>query len=213
MDMFQRIDAQQLDLLKEVGNIGAGNAATALSTMLNKTIEMNVPSVNVVPFNQMTETVGGDEAVVVAIFLRIEGECPGNLFFMLPVGEATVLIQNLIGEEQVDFSNPPVSELAASAMQEVGNILAGSYLSSLSDFTKIPLQPSVPALAVDMTMAILSHGLIEISKVGDYAIVIETEIKEETAKNETKTTGHFFLLPDPESFAIIFNALGVDTDE
>ncbi len=213
MSFINRIQPEHLDILKEVGNIGAGHAATALSKLLNKTIDMKVPAVRVTSFDTITELVGGSDNVVAAIFLRIEGEAPGNMFFMLPVNEATRLIQYLTGDQSFDLNHPPYSELGLSALQELGNILAGSYLSAFSDFTKLNLQPSVPALSIDMAIAILSYGLLELSQVGDYAIVIDTEILEKIDENSKKTTGHFFLLPDPDSYEKIFQALGVPMNE
>ncbi|WP_096189104.1 chemotaxis protein CheC [Evansella halocellulosilytica] len=213
MSYLDNIKDYHLDTLKEVGNIGAGHAATALSNLLNKEIEMQVPSVNVVPFNEISDTLGGEETVVAGIFLRIQGDAPGNMFFMLPVEEASVLIQHLTGDESIDLTAPPYSEMGLSALNEMGNILAGSYLSALADFTKLNLQPTPPEVAIDMMMAIISHGLIEISRTGDYAIVIDTEIDEKDEENITKTKGHFFLLPDPDSFQKIFESLGVPVDE
>ncbi|MFN7250817.1 MAG: chemotaxis protein CheC [Anaerobacillus sp.] len=213
MYFVDRIQPYHLDILKEVGNIGAGHAATSLSKLLNKTIDMKVPAVRVVSFNEITELVGGSDNIVAAIFLRIEGDAPGNMFFMLPVNEATLLIQYLTGDQSFDLNFPPFPDLGLSALQEVGNILAGSYLSALSDLTKLNLQPSVPALSVDMAIAILSYGLLELSQVGDYAIVIDTEIIEKVDAESQNTKGHFFLLPDPGSYEIIFKALGVTIDE
>ncbi len=213
MSFINRMKTYHLDILKEVGNIGAGHAATALSKLLNKTIDMKVPAVRIVSFDEITELVGGADNIVAAIFLRIEGDTPGNMFFMLPVNEATTLIQYLTGDQSFDLNHPPYPELGLSALQELGNILAGSYLSAFSDFTKLNLQPSVPALSIDMAIAILSYGLLELSQVGDSAIVIDTEIVEKLDVNSQKTTGHFFLLPDPDSYEIIFQALGVPIDE
>ncbi|AOM83164.1 chemotaxis protein CheC [Salisediminibacterium beveridgei] len=210
---YEHITNDHLDILREIGNIGAGNAATSLSAMLSKTIDMKVPSVRVVPFNDICESVGGEEAVVAAVFLRIDGDAPGSMFFMLPADEASSLIQQLIMDPSVDFASSDIPEMALSAMNEVGNILSGSYLSALSDFTKLNLQPTPPAVAIDMSMAILSFGLVEISKVGDYAILIDTEINEKDEDNSVQTKGHFFLLPDPDSLGIIFRSLGVNPDE
>lgn len=213
MNFIERIKPHHLDILKEVGNIGAGHAATALSELLNKAIDMKVPSVKVVSFDEITDLVGGSENVVAAIFLRIEGEAPGNMFFMLPLAEATTLIQHLTQDETFDLTNPPYPELGLSALHEVGNILAGSYLSALSDFTQLNLQPSVPSLSIDMAIAILSYGLIELSHVGDYAIVIDTEITEKVDEDTQNTRGHFFLLPDPDSYDKLFSSLGVPINE
>ncbi|UCZ51704.1 chemotaxis protein CheC [Bacillus shivajii] len=213
MSYMDNIKDYHLDILKEVGNIGAGHAATALSNLLNKHIDMQVPSVNVVSFQEISETLGGEDSVVAGIFLRVEGDAPGNMFFMLPVTEATTLVQQLTSDKSIDLASPPFPEMGLSALNEVGNILAGAYLSALADFTSLNMQPTPPDIAIDMSIAILSHGLIEISKTGDYAIVINTEIEEKDERNFTNTTGHFFLLPDPESFEKIFESLGVHVDE
>lgn len=207
------LNSFQLDILKEIGNIGAGNAATALSGLLNKKIEMNVPSVQVVSFEEMMELVGGADMVVASVFLQIDGDLTGNMFFLLPIKQATIFIQQLTGMSDFSFDEPSVPELALSAFQEMGNILAGSYLSALSDFLQMHIVPSVPAVGIDMFGAIISYGLIEISQVSDFAIVIDTEIKDPDTMNESDLyKGHFFLLPDPDSFVKLFTKLGVDME-
>lgn len=205
----QKITSLHLDVLKEIGNIGAAHAATALSDLLANKIDMRVPKVEMVSFNDMMELAGGPENVVVGIFLRIEGDVEGSMFFILPIEQANRFIRRLIHDESIDFKNPPVSEIGLSAMQELGNILSGSYLSALSDFTNLKIYPTVPGLSVDMFGAIISIGLIELSHVGDNVIVINTSIFEEEVEDQETVRGHFFLLPDPDSFEVIFKALGV----
>ncbi|MFP3916209.1 chemotaxis protein CheC [Lysinibacillus telephonicus] len=209
MNHSQKITSMHLDVLKEIGNIGAAHAATALSDLLGKKIDMRVPKVEMVTFNDMMELAGGAEKVVVGIFLRIEGDVEGSMFFILPIQQANRFIQHLINDKNFDFSSNPIPELGLSAMQEMGNILSGSYLSALSDFTRLKIYPTVPGLSVDMFGAIISIGLIEISEVSDNVIVINTSIFEEGFDNSKEVRGHFFLLPDPESFESIFKALGV----
>lgn len=209
MTYNQKITSLHLDVLKEIGNIGAAHAATALSDLLGKKIDMRVPKVEMVSFNDMMELAGGSEKVVVGIFLRIEGDAEGSMFFILPIEQANRFIRRLILDESFDFKKPPVSELGLSAMQEMGNILSGSYLSALSDFTNLKLYPTVPGLSVDMFGAIISIGLIELSHVGDNVIVINTSIFEDGFEDLETVRGHFFLLPDPDSFEAIFKALGV----
>ncbi|KGR80333.1 chemotaxis protein CheC [Ureibacillus manganicus] len=204
-----KITSLHLDILKEIGNIGAAHAATSLSNLLGRKIDMRVPNVNMVSFTEMMELAGGSETVVVGIYLRIEGDVEGSMFFILPIGQANRFIKRLIHDETFDFSNNPVSELGLSATQELGNILSGSYLSALSDFTRLKLYPTVPGLAVDMFGAIISSGLVEISQVSDHVIVINTSIFEDDYGDSEEVQGHFFLLPDPESFETIFKALGV----
>ncbi|MER1984782.1 MAG: chemotaxis protein CheC [Solibacillus sp.] len=211
MTFNQKITSLHLDVFKEIGNIGAAHAATALSDLLDKKIDMRVPKVEMVSFSEMMELAGGSETVVVGIFLRIEGDAEGSMFFILPIGQANRFIQRLIRDDTFDFHNHPVSELGLSAMQEMGNILSGSYLSALSDFTGLKIYPTVPGLSVDMFGAIISIGLIELSQVSDTVIVINTSIFEEEYTEEEAVRGHFFLLPDPDSFESIFKALGVQT--
>lgn len=209
MSFIEKISSIHLDILKEIGNIGAGHAATALSKLLNKKIDMKVPNVQIVSFDEMMNMAGGAENVVAGVFLRIEGEAPGSMFFVLPVEQATSFIREMIGDESFSLETPPYSEIGLSALQELGNILSGSYLSSLSDFTNLSLYPSVPALSIDMVGAIISYGLIELSHVSDYAIVIDTALNEDEEADTEYVKGHFFLLPDPDSFQTIFKSLGV----
>ncbi|MBS4189253.1 chemotaxis protein CheC [Bacillus sp. FJAT-49705] len=213
MSFIKHISSMHLDILKEIGNIGAGHAATALSKLLNKKIDMKVPDVRVVSFDEMMNMMGGADNVVAGVFLRIEGDAPGNMFFVLPVEQATHFIQEMIGDESFSLELPPYNEIGISAFQELGNILSGSYLSSLSDFTNLSLYPSVPALSIDMAGAIISFGLIELSQVSDYAIVIDTALTDDEGIDLESVKGHFFLLPDPESFETIFTSLGVPQND
>ncbi|WP_141433438.1 chemotaxis protein CheC [Bacillus sp. 03113] len=213
MRNIEKITLIHLDILREIGNIGAGNAATSLSKLLNQKIDMKVPSVKVVSFNEMMEMEGGAENIVAGVFLRIEGDAPGSMFFVLPIKQASIFIQRMIGDPLFTFETPPYDELGVSALQELGNILAGSYLSSLSDFTNLSLYPSVPGLSIDMFGAIISTGLIEVSQVSDYAIVVDTAIFDDESNFNEDVNGRFFLLPDPSSFEIIFKSLGVAINE
>jgi chemotaxis protein CheC len=200
---FNRFEAFELDVLKEVGNIGAGNAATALSTLLNKPIDMAVPSVRIVPFEEVAEKVGGPEKVVVAVFLRVDGDAPGNMFFIMQEHSAKVLMQQLLNIDREE--NEPYSELELSTLCEIGNILAGSYLSSLADFTQLTLQPSVPAVVKDFAGPILNYGIMQYGEMGETALLIETQFLED----HKSLDGHFFLIPDPASFETLFKSLGV----
>ena len=210
MRIEDSIEPIHLDVLREIGNIGAGHAATSLSMLINKKIDMNVPSAKMVTFNEMIEMMGGAEAVAAGVFLRIEGDAPGSMFFLLPIEQALAFVRNMMSNPGANFDDSSDGEIAWSAMQELGNILSGSYLTSLGDFTKLNLQPSVPALSIDMTGAIISCGLLEVSKVSDYAIIIDTEIVDVETKNKEKYKGHFLLLLDPKSFEKIFRSLGVE---
>lgn len=205
-DLFEHQRDFKMDVLKEVGNIGAGNAATALSRLLNKPIDMAVPKVQMLPFEAIAERVGGSENIVCAVFFRVEGEAPGNLFFIMSPAAAKRLLERLAGfevNEEEEFS-----EMEWSALAEIGNILAGSYLSSLADFTSLSMMPTVPALALDMAGAILGYGLLQFGEMGDSALLIDTTFIE----GQDEVEGQFFLIPDPDSFGKIFKSLGISSD-
>lgn len=193
----------QLSVLREIGNIGAGHAATALSVLTGKEIDMNVPNVHVVPLQEIDEVIGGAEQLVVGIFLRLEGDITGSMFLMLTVESAKMLLNILTG---YDLRQDGFSEMDLSALQEIGNILGGSYLSAFSDFTKVNIHASVPAIAIDMAGAMLNIAVMYVGMYSDMALVVDTEFWQ---GNKT-VDSHFFFLPDPGSIKAIFAALGVD---
>jgi len=210
---FNKLTSMHLDVLREIGNIGAGNAATSLSQLLDAKIEMLVPSVNIVSYDEMMELIGGPDEVVVATLFRVYGDVPSTVIFILTVQEAEALVRNMIDEPEFSLMKDDGSsnEMAISALEEVGNIVTGSYISALADFANVNLQPSVPHLGIDMAAAVLTYGLIELSQVSDHAIVIDTKINSNGTNDAIK--GNFFLLPDPDSLGELFKALGIDDNE
>lgn len=206
-NIYKKFGDFQLDVLREIGNIGAGHATTALSQLIQKHIDMNVPKVNIIPLSEVADSIGGAEVVVVAVFLKVEGDCPGNMFFILNCDSAHNLLHKLLGIP-LGTDVTQFSEMELSALNEIGNILTGSYLSSLADFTGLTLYPSVPGLAIDMAGAILSYGLIELGQASDYALTIDTAFM----GGDEEVEGHFFFIPDPDSFQTLFTALGVPLD-
>lgn len=193
----------QLDVLREIGNIGAGNAATALAKMLNKKVDMDVPKINILEFKEVNDILGGADTEVIGILLSVTGDITGNIMFILELKAARVLVNILMGMPPDD--NNPFSELELSALKEIGNILSGSYLSALSMLTNLNIMPSIPDIAIDMAGAILSVPAIEFGKIGDTVLYIETEFSE----GSTKVVGDFFLVPDAESYDTLLKALGV----
>ncbi|MGF7185995.1 chemotaxis protein CheC [Desulfitispora alkaliphila] len=204
MIKLSELNNLQLDALKEVGNIGAGNAATALSQLLQKKIDMEVPRVKVLPLEEIPEVMGGSEILVTGVYLKVEGKAPCNILFIMPVESAQALTNTLLGrsDDEVEFD-----EMSQSALMEIGNILAGSYLNSLASFTFMSFSPSVPALAQDMAGAIISAVVFDLGEIADHCIVIETKFFE----GERDISGHFFLLPEPDSLELILNSLGVSS--
>ncbi|GAB3067214.1 chemotaxis protein CheC [Virgibacillus ainsalahensis] len=206
---YMKLTSIQKDALREIGNIGAGNAATSMSELINEKVDMQIPDVNVVSYDEMMELMGGPDEIIVGVFFRIQGEAPGNVYFILSTEEAELLVSKMAKDTDVSLLDIEcLDTFKSSALQELANILTGSYLSALSDFTNINMQQSVPYLSVDMAGAILTVGLLQGSHVSDYAIIIDTKIKHDGLENGIH--GNFLLLPDPESFPKIFNALGID---
>ncbi|MBA1333879.1 MAG: Chemotaxis protein CheC -- inhibitor of MCP methylation [Firmicutes bacterium] len=199
---YENLNSIQLDVLKELGNIGAGNAVTALSKMINKRVNMDVPRVEICEFKEVPEILGGAETPVAGIYFRVNGDITGNMMFILPINSAKVLLDMLMGpfRHGDDFT-----EMDISAMEEIGNILAGAYVSSLSGLTGMRLAISVPALAVDMVGAVLSVPVIQYGHMGDSVMLIETHFFE----GDQSVKGNFFLIPDADSFEKLLKRLGV----
>lgn len=195
-----------MDVLREIGNIGAGNAATALASMLNKRVDMAVPKVKILQFCEVTDIIPAEE-LVIGILLNVEGDLKATIMFLLSIEAARNLVNLLMG---FPIGNDgEFSELDQSALKEIGNILTGSYLSALSSLTNLTLIPSVPDMAIDMAGAIISVPAIEFGKVGDTVLYIETEFTE----GSSRVAGDFFLVPDVESFDTLLETLGVVIDD
>ncbi len=199
-----KLSANQLDALREIGNVGAGNSATALSQIINRRIDMNVPKVALVPLDAVPDLVGGPDTIVAGVFLRVYGKAPGNILFLLPQKSAFYLVDTIMGKKQGETQK--LDFMDESALMEIGNILAGAYLNAFFTFTQISMLPSIPALAMDMAGAILNVVLVQLGQMGDTAMVIETEFLSE----DDGINGHFFLVPDPGSLETIISAVGVE---
>lgn len=193
------LNSMQLDVLREVGNIGAGNAATALSQLLNCKIDMTVPSINIIPFSEVFSTIE-NEKLVVGVIVRVLGDTPGNILFVFEKDTALNIIEHLIGkrEEEID-------EMGNSVICEIGNIISSSYMNAIAKFTNLVITPSVPAATYDMLGAILSTTFIESGQFNDDVLDIETIF----LQNNSKISGHFYYIPMPGSLEKILNTLGV----
>lgn len=203
---IEDLNELELDALKEVGNIGAGNAATALSQILGKRVDMSVPNARAISIDKVPDLLGGTENLVVGVYLRMFGDIQGNIMFLLPTESAEKLVRMLLGtlpEEGI------MGEIPQSAIMELGNIITSSYLNSLSAFSRLTVVPSTPSLAYDMAGAILSTMLIELSEVTDYALLVETQF----IGNGEAIDGHFFMIPDIDSLPVLLKAIGVIKNE
>lgn len=201
---MENLDSWQLDVLREVGNIGAGNAATALAKMLDRKIDMMVPQIRVMTLGEVGDVLGNADSMVVGIMLGVQGDISGSMMFVLDIDSAQRLA-NLLMMRPLDSEFDLQDEMSTSALQEIGNILAGSYLSALSALTSLNIMPDVPSLAIDMAGAILAVPAIELSQASDTVIYIENEFKD----GEDSVIGDLFLIPDESSYGKLLKALGV----
>ncbi len=199
---LEDISSQYFDVLKEIGNIGAGNATTALSQLLNSKVDMMVPQVRLLDFGEVGASMGGEEKVMAGIYLMVEGDITGSIMFLLDEKAAHLLVAKLMGIEGTIEGE--LDEIQLSALKEIGNIITGAYLNALSMLTNMKIYPSIPDLCIDMAGAILSVPAIEFGAVGDKILLIQTQFTD-----EVELDGFFVLVPDPESYHKIMTSLGM----
>ncbi|HZW82274.1 MAG TPA: chemotaxis protein CheC [Candidatus Deferrimicrobium sp.] len=200
MENNRVLSIEQLDALRELTNIGASHAATALSQLLKVRVNLKVPSVEMVPFQRVHSLNGDPSTLVVAVYLKVLEECPGKALFMFDP-ESAQNIASFLNESPVsqDLYN---DEMALSSLKEVGNILLGSFLNALSRLTKLKLNFSVPAIAVDMAGAILDAVILDGGYLEDWVFI-------ETKFAGNKVRGTLAFLPDPGTLDNLLGALGL----
>ena len=205
---MEQLTDQYFDVLKELGNIGAGNATTDLAQMIDCKVDMHVPQVKLLEFKELGDMVGGEDKLMVSIFLQVEGDIDGSIMFMLSKTAAAHLVNKLmcgmlgIDEEKADEYE--FGEMECSAIKEVGNIITGAYLNALSGLTNMKIFPSIPQLGIDMAGALLSVPAIEFGVFGDKILLIQTQFSDDVVLD-----GFFILIPDMESYERILGSLGV----
>ncbi|MCK4995098.1 MAG: chemotaxis protein CheC [Candidatus Omnitrophica bacterium] len=190
-----------MDALREMGSIGAGNAATALSQLISEKIDISVPSVKVVPLDSVSYELGGPEKLVYVVYFEVLREMRGTMLTLFPPASAAFLTKRLLGEEEVDMT----TEIAQSALKEVGSILCGSYLSALTQAVAMNAVASVPAMANDMLGAMLDFILAEIGQVADEIFLIDVEL----VVSGTRLECSQLYLPKPEALEAVIAALGM----
>lgn len=199
---LDNINTIQFDVLKEIGNIGAGNATSALAQLLNTKIDMSVPNVALLPFKCVTKNIGTEDDVIVGILITLDGDINGMMMFLMDLPSAHHIVNLLMGS---DFNkSDEFSEIELSALNEVGNIISGAYLSSLSSLTGLSIVSSIPSTTIDMAGALLSVPAIEFGKIGDKVLLIQTQFGEDELVN-----GFFVLVPELDSYNKILSSLGI----
>lgn len=195
---YTQLTEMQLDALREVGNIGIGNSATALSNLLNKKVDITFPKVNLIRYEEIFEN--DAESLVYAVAIRVLGEAPGNMLFIIEEKSLFDIISSLCGH-----CGDEINEMGLSVLSEVGNIISATYVNAIASLTNLSLSLSVPAVAADMIGAILSTTFMEAGQYGEFVLDIETEFMQE---NE-KLNGHFYYIPMPGSLEKILKSLGI----
>ena len=199
---LEKINEMYVDVLRELGNVGAGNATTAIASMLSIRIDMNVPKVALLEVSKLGAAICAEDEVVVGIFLEIGSDIDGSMMFIMRMKPAQYLVSKLMQREP-DYE-AEFDEMDLSALKEIGNIIVGSYLSALSGMTNLVITPSIPYISIDMAASLLSVPAIEFGQFGEHALLIETEFGD-----EVMIGGYFIFMPDQGSYDKILTALGV----
>lgn len=200
------IDEVQFDILKEIGNIGAGNATTALAKLIDSKLDMKVPNVRMVGFQELSTIMGSEEDIMVAVLVKLSDDVEGMMMFIMDMKSAKFLISQMLKGMGMDMpmdDSDTLSEMDMSVVSELGNIISGSYLAALSGLLHLVINISIPFVSVDMAGAILSVPAIEFGKVGDKVLLIQTRF------GDDDVNGYFILIPEEESYAKIMKALGM----
>jgi chemotaxis protein CheC len=205
MEDIRSLKAIQLDALREVANIGAGHAATALSQMTGGTIMISVPTINIARLEEVPPQVSGPEEPVAAVLMHMLGDLTGRTLLVFPKPTAIRLSELMLRRPQ--GSSTDLGELEQSAIKEAGNILSGAYMNALSDFMGLMLLPSPPSLAVDMSDAVLTTAYLQFGTDRDYVFCVESEFHLQDIGERLR--GFFLLLPDYASLQAILKAVRV----
>jgi len=204
----ENILTKHLDVFKEIGNIGAGHAASALAEILNRRITMSVPEASVLPFSDIVDVLQGPETLVAGVLIDISGELNGYILLLLDMDDSMAMVSQALQQPPRSTSDPDfeLDEMEKDTLLEIANILVGSFLSAISSFSGLGSIPAVPQLSVDMLGAILSIAMIEYGMIGDSALFLKTQFGDLSGD----INGHFFLIPDYNSYKMLLNALGLE---
>ena len=197
------LNDMQKDALREIGNIGSGNAATALSKVLDRRIDIDVPTFRLDTMSDIPTQFGEMDREVLGIYLELGADIRGALLFLIEPSSAKYLTEIMLSGFSIEDGQ--FSEMENSALMEIGNMLGGAFMSSISDFTKLKIELSIPALAIDMIGAILTYPLIEFGYEGENILFIETSLYD----GSKKINSDLLMIPDQESYKKILDSLGI----
>jgi chemotaxis protein CheC len=187
----------QLDALRELANVGSGNASTALSGMLGRSVDISVPKAQALPFAEAVEAAGPAEQDITGIVLGIVGEMNGTVLLLVPPADADKICR-MLGVE-------PDGEFALSALGEIGNIVGTSYINALAAMTGMDIEPTPPATATDMLGALVASVLAGQAHAGDIALMLDSNLLVEGEDCSIS----FFLVPDQGGVDELLSRLGL----
>jgi chemotaxis protein CheC len=205
LNNYDELNDMQLDVLREIGNIGAGNAATALATILDEKVEISLPKVRITDFDTAINALGGAETMTVGVLVNFDGEAHGMIMFLLNMEDAKGIMSILIQDDE-EGQGEPLSELKLSAIKEIGNILGSSYINSISQLTGLKIHISIPYIAIDMAGALMSVPIIEFGSIGEKVMFIEEAFSAE----ENKLSSNIIMFAEIETLKIIMERLGLE---
>ena len=193
---------EEIDILREAGNIASGNAMTSFSQLIKSTLDMSVIEVRIESINRLSEALGDAEEVIAGMLINVYGDINAMLLLALEPKNASKIISVMLEREERDLNE--LDELGHSVLCEIGNILAGSYLGALNMFTGLELEVSIPRMCIDMAGAILSYPAIELIRNDDEMLFIETKFKE----INNLLSGTYILILDNSSYNKVIDVLG-----
>lgn len=201
---YEEMGDLAIDMLKEIGSIGGGNAATALSSMLNGKVTMSLPEVKILGFNAAMNLLGDPEELVAAIFVQMSGELHGVMLFILTKEFSDEILQRMLGKASADFL--ALEEIDSSVLTEIGNIVISSYITAMSSLSNVEVELSVPQFTVNMQGGILSMPIAMMGQHSDRIMMITGKFKIDGKALDS----NMLLLPDVESLNVLMKKLGVE---
>ena len=203
MKGFNELNGLELDTLREIGSIGTGNAANALSSMLGCKVTIEMPEVKIMGYNEAIDWIGGPETVTAGVLARLEGEINGTILSIQHMEFINLVLQHMMGNGVEDYQQ--LDELGISALLEVGNIMISAFANAMAGLTDMKIRLTVPAFAVDMQGAIIAVPMAEFGGQSDYIMTIGANF----ICNGRKVPCRILLSPDVRSLNFLLKKLGV----
>ncbi len=194
------------DVLKEVGSIGTGNAATSISAILGCDISIELPDIEVLGFGEAIEYLGDPEEPIIAVAVELDGEVHGLMMFLMRIEFANKMIKAATGIEIDSYSE--IDEFASSAITEIGNIMISSYVNAIISMTKLGVDLSVPAISINMLGGILNAPVATVGHETNKLMLISGKF----IIGEEHHESSMLLIPTVKSLGTILERLGVNYD-